>query len=269
MKTAIVYMVAGMSSRFGGKIKQFAKVGPNGETLIEYSINEAINAGFNEVVFIVGEKTEAPFKEMFGDEFKGVPVKYAKQTFDPNVRDKPWGTVDALVSAKGVVDSPFIVCNGDDIYGEETFKILNEELEKTEESATVGYLLKEVIPEEGSVNRGIFETDEDSYVTSIVETFNIEKNNLEEKNLTEDSLCSMNVFALRPSVLEELSNILDDFKKEHEGDRKAECLLPVELGRLIDSGKIKMKLFATPAKWFGVTNPDDEEIVRDQLAKLA
>ena len=114
---ALVYMVAGMSSRFGGKIKQFAKVGPEGETLIEYSLNQAIPAGFTKIVFIVGNKTEKPFKEMFGDSYKGIPIKYASQNFDSASRDKPWGTTDALCSAKELLDCPFIICNGDDLYG--------------------------------------------------------------------------------------------------------------------------------------------------------
>jgi len=126
---ALVYMVAGMSSRFNGKIKQFAKVGRNGETLIEVSLQQALRAGFSKIVFIVGEKTEKPFKEMFGEEYKGVPIFYVFQGFDSNIRDKPWGTVEAVVKIKEVVNCDFVVCNGDDLYGEFAFRKCVEHLE--------------------------------------------------------------------------------------------------------------------------------------------
>ena len=191
---AIVYMVAGMSSRFGGKIKQFARVGPSGETLIEYSINQAKNAGFNQVVFIVGEKTEQPFHEMFGASYNGMKILYAKQTFSLDSRDKPWGTVDALCSAAQVINCPFVVCNGDDIYGTKTFKILADHLKNPTEkgiNASAGYLLGEVIPEKGKTNRGIFKV-ENGYVKELNEAFDIEKSKLTEMNLTEKNLTSMN-----------------------------------------------------------------------------
>jgi choline kinase len=262
-------MVAGLSSRFGGKIKQFARVGPSGETLIEYSMNQAINAGIDKIVFVVGDKTEKPFKEMFGDEYKEKKVFYAKQEFDSNERDKPWGTVDALVSAKSVVNGPFIVCNGDDIYGKESFKKMVDFLRSTESvnlTATIGYYLGRVIPENGKTNRGIFKI-ENGLVKNIEEVFDIEKNNLLEKGLEENSLCSMNVFALQKETLIYLSEILDEFKAIHKGDRKIECLLPVELSNLIECEKIIMHIFSTDDNWFGVTNPEDEEKVRLALEK--
>lgn len=269
LEVSVVYMVAGMSSRFGGKIKQFAKVGPEGETLIEYSINQAINAGVNNIVFVVGEKTEQSFKEMFGNIYKEKKVFYAKQEFNSNERDKPWGTVDALVSAKSVVNGPFIVCNGDDIYGGESFKKLVDFLNATESdnlTATIGYSLGKVIPENGKTNRGIFKI-ENGLVKNIKEVFDIEKNNLLEKGLDENSLCSMNIFALQNETLGYLSEILDEFKATHKGDRKIECLLPVELSNLIECGKITMHIFSTNDNWFGVTNPEDEEKVRIELEK--
>jgi dTDP-glucose pyrophosphorylase len=121
-EVAIVYLVAGISSRFGGKIKQFAVVGSNGETLIEYSMNQAIKAGFNKIIFIVGNSTEKPFKEKFKDSYKGIEIKYAHQLYDPKERDKPWGTCDAICSAKNLINGAFVVCNGDDIYGEKPFR---------------------------------------------------------------------------------------------------------------------------------------------------
>lgn len=266
MKTALVFMVAGMSSRFGGKIKQFAKVGPDGETLIEYSINQALDAGFNEIIFIVGEKTEEPFKEMFGTNYNGIPVKYAKQTFNPETRDKPWGTTDALLRAKGIIDSPFVVLNGDDIYGKDAYETIHAAVQNS--NVSVGYKLGTVIPEEGSVNRGIFQ-EENGNVTKIVENIGITKATLAEHNLTENSLASMNFFGLQPEVLSLLEEKLTAFKDTHVEDRKAECLLPTELCALIDEGKISMKLLSTTSQWFGVTNPEDEEIVAKQLKELS
>jgi len=267
---AIVYMVGGLSSRFGGKIKQFAKVGPNGETLIEYSINQAKQAGFNKIIFTVGEKTSAPFREMFSNSYQGMKVLYAEQNFSQESRDKPWGSTDALCSARQVIDCPFVVCNGDDIYGARTFKILAEHLKKQENkqekiNATAGYILERVIPEQGKTNRGIFQVDNKNFVKEIKEVFNIEKTKLREINLSPESLTSMNVFALYPEVVAELDKILSEFKQKNSEDRRIECLLPVELSSLIKQGKIKMKIYESPDKWFGVTNPEDEEIVREQL----
>ena len=262
-------MIAGMSSRFGGKIKQFARVGPNGESLIEYSIKQAINAGFDKIIFIVGEKTEEPFKYMFGDDWKGIPILYAKQTFDKETRDKPWGTCDAILAAKDLIDDDFVVCNGDDLYGENTFKSLIE-FAKTNETdcATIGYMLGNVLPLTGTVNRGIISIDDDQYLTQINETLNISRDTLEENELSENNLSSQNIFLLKPQTLDLLETKLINFKKTHPDDRTSECYLPVELSELIYSNKIKIKLLYTQDKWFGVTNPEDEEIIRNQLKEL-
>ena len=263
MEVALVYMVAGLSSRFGGKIKQFAKVGPDGETLIEYSLKQALPAGFSKIIFIVGDKTGPGFKEMFGKNYQGLPVYYAYQKIGSD-RDKPWGTTDSLVSASELLDCPFVVCNGDDLYGSEPFKILVKHLRSSKEDATMGYKLGKVIPETGFVKRGIFQ-EENGYVKKLVETFNIAKNNLAVSNTKEDSLCSMNIFGLHLKTLSLLSKNLEKFKKEHEGDRIIESLLPNDISLLLEAGKIKMKLYSTNAKWFGITNPEDEENVRESL----
>jgi len=264
---SIIYMVAGMSSRFGGKIKQFAKVGPNGETLMELSINQAIEAGFDKIVLIVGEKTELPFKEMFGNEHNGVQIIYAKQTFDPKKRDKPWGTCDAVVCAKESINEDFVVCNGDDIYGLNTFKKLKAfaKENKDNECATMGYLLGTVVPDEGVVNRGIFTEDENNYLIKINETLNVSKSKFAEMGLSENSLSSQNIYFLKKEVV----NMLDEkntlFKEKNKGNRTAECYLPKELSVLITEGKIKVKVLRTKDKCYGITNPDDEEKVRDEL----
>ncbi len=261
---ALVYMVAGISSRFKGKIKQFAKV-TNSETLIEYSMNQAIKSGFTKIIFIVSNKTEQPFKEKFGNSFKGIPIYYASQEYDESIRDRPWGTTDALCSAEKIIKEPFVVCNGDDIYGEKAFKILFNHLKDSKEEATLGYKLINVIPNIGKTHRGIFQINENNYVKSLTETFNIEKSNLKATNTKPDDLCSMNIFALHPETLKMLDEKLKIFKEKNKGDRKIEFLLPNEISNLIKENKIKMKIYPCNEKWFGITNPGDEDIVKQQL----
>ncbi len=267
MEIALVYMVAGLSSRFRGKIKQFARLGKNNETLIEYSLNQALPAGFSKIIFIVGNKTEAPFKEMFGNEYKGVPIQYALQKFNPELRERPWGTTDAICSAKEFLNCSFVVCNGDDLYGESSFKQLVEHLKNSETNATLGYKLKNVLPEQGKTNRGIFELNKDNTIKNLTEVFEIEKPNLTEKNLNEESLCSMNIFAFTPKTLEFLNQKLVKFKQEHKGNKRVECLLPEEIGKLIQDKRISVKVYPTESKWLGVTNPGDEIKVKQELEK--
>ncbi len=263
---ALVYMVAGISSRFMGKIKQFAKVGPSGETLIEYSLKQALPSGFSKIVFIVGNKTEKPFKEKFGNSYEGIPIYYASQFYDESLRDKPLGTTDALCSAKPFLDCPFVVCNGDDLYGKNSFRILIEHLGNNNNCAAIGFDLKSVLPEEGRVNRGIFRQN-NGYITDLKEMIGIGKSDI-GITLDKETLCSMNVFALQPEVLDELQVILRKFKEEHENDRKIEALLPEDIARLIKDKKISMKLYPTPDLWLGVTNPGDEETVRKKLSLI-
>jgi len=265
---AVVYPVAGLSSRFGGGMKWLVKVGPNGESLVEYSMNQALKVGFNKIIFVVGSQTEKVFKKLFGDSYKGISICYAFQEFDKESRDKPWGTTDALFAAKDLIDCPVVYCNADDLYGEKSFEILAEHLKNnTEENATLGYRLEDVVPEEGSVNRAIFNVDEDNYLTDLKEVLNIEKDKLEEKGLTLDNLVSMNIFAFFPETIDKLGEELARFKEENKGNRTAECLLPESVSNLIKQGEIKMKLYPTPEKWYGITNPEDEEIVRRALSE--
>lgn len=264
---SLVYMVAGLSSRFGGRAKSFVEVGLNGETLIEVSINQALQSPFNNIVFIVSEKTESLFKEKFGDNYKGLPVKYAMQHFDPVERDKPWGTCDAIVSARDVVDNFFVVCNGDDLYGANSFAFLYNWSEWNSSPATLGYKLGEVVPDTGTVNRGIFKIDNQSIVTEINETLGIEKSKLSQFPLGPNSLTSQNIFMLSKNDLELLAEQLKHFKESHPADRMTECYLPVELSNLIKAGKIKMTLLSAPDRWIGITNPGDEEEVKKGIKR--
>jgi len=264
---ALVYLAAGISSRFGGKIKQFARVGPNEETLIEVSLKQALKAGFTKIVFIVGNLTEKPFKEFFKEKFQDIPVYYALQTYDINQRDRPWGTADAICTLINVIDCPFVICNGDDLYGEEPFKILINHLKNNKEEATIGFKLIDVLPESGAVNRAIFSV-EDNYVRGLTEKFNIAKSTLEESQTSPNDLCSMNIFALHPKTVFKIREKLNKFKLKHQFDRKIECLLPEQISELIKENEIKMRIYSTNAFWLGVTKPEDEEIVREKLRDL-
>lgn len=257
-------MVAGLSSRFGGKPKWLIKIGPNQETLIEYSLKQALKAGINKIIFIVSEKTHPLFKQEFGDNYNNIPIIYVFQKFDPEKRDKPWGTVDALCSIREIIDCPFIVCNGDDIYGENAFKILVNHLKNDIGGATIGYKLKNVLSEKGVVNRGIFQI-EDNFVKSIKEIFNLSYENLVENKLSGEELCSMNIFAFHQSIIPELNKVLEKFKRDNKDNKKIECLLPKEITNLIGDKRIILKICPTEEKWLGVTNPEDEEKVREEL----
>jgi len=263
---AVCFLCAGVSSRFNGKIKQFTVVGQKGETLMEVSLNQALKAGFSKIVFIVGNKTEIPFREKFGNSYLGIPVLYAVQKFDEKERDKPWGTAEATASMFGIVDCPFVLMNGDDIYGEKTFKILAEHLKTSNDEAIPGYHLLNVLPETGTGNRGLIEV-ENGYLKNITEILGVSRENFREKGLKENSLISLNAFALHPAVLEMFKERITAFKEKNKGDRKIECYLPNEIGELARLGKIKVRCLETPDKWLGVTSPGDEIKVREILKK--
>lgn len=264
----LVYMVAGISSRFKGKIKQFAKISEEGETLIERSLKQALPAGFTKIIFIVGNLTHQPFREKFGNEFNDLPVYYALQEYDSKKRNRPWGTAESACAAKHLIDCPFVLVNGDDLYGEESFKKIVEHLKNSDESATIGYKIMNVLPEEGTTNRGIFSVDDEDYLQHVEETLGISKSDLVASGLDENALCNMNIFGLQPEVLEHLSEIVEKFKQDNAEEKDAECYLPVEIGNLIKQGKLKMKVHSTPDTWLGVTNPGDEKTVQKVLEEL-
>ena len=266
-EVSLVCMVAGLSRRFGGRIKGFARVGPNGERLVELILEQALSAGITRIVFVVGEATRAPFQELFGSRYRNVPVEYALQEFDPEVRNKPWGTVDAVCAARDFVGGPFVVCNGDDICGEQAFRLLADHLARSENAATVGFPLAKMLPEEGTVNRGVFELNEDGTLKGAAELFDLDRGNMAARGLTPDTICNVNLFGFHPPVLGLLGEVLAAFKAEHAGDPAAECLLPTEIDGLVSSGKLVMNVYVSDEDWIGVTNPEDEEKVRELLAR--
>lgn len=266
-ETTIVYMVAGISSRFEGKVKQFVQVGPDGQTLIEYSLDQALKAGFDRIIFIVGNKTEKLFKEKFGRAYKGKPIEYAYQFFDEKNRDRPWGTCDAVCSIKEIINTPFVVCNGDDIYGTKTFKRLHDHIINKDSSASIGYDLEETLPELGKTNRGIFSLDDKGKAINIKEYFNIEKDKLEDQGLRPKDRCSMNIYALKKETIYLLNKRLEEFKRLNANDRTKECLIQHELSGLLKEGSLEMEIIDNEEEWVGVTNPEDEKIVREILSK--
>ena len=297
MKTSLVIMAAGIGSRFGGGIKQLAPVGRNGEIIIDYSIHDAIEAGFNKIIFIIRKDIEDAFKEAIGDRIEkicdslGVEIAYAYQELGnlpegvelPTDRTKPWGTGQAVLACKDVLHEPFAVINADDYYGKEAFVKLHDFLEgytpeKADEYCMAGFILKNTLSENGAVTRGICETNAEEYLTAVHETSNIVKtadgaavdNDGEKTAINPESYVSMNMWGLTPEFVQ----ILDDgFKEFFEtmGDKdvlKAEYLLPIYIDELLQAGKVSVKVLDSHDKWFGVTYKEDKDYVVESFGKL-
>jgi len=261
---AIVYMVAGMSSRFGGRPKQMAKVGPNNETLIEFSVNQALKQNFTKLVFITNSKTEYLFKNIFSDKYKNIDVLYIEQIYDRIKRSRPWGTTDAICSLIGKINDSFILLNGDDIYGEKTFETGFNMMNNNNYNIIGGLPIINTMPEEGEVNRGVIMVN-DSIVIGMREMLKISK--LKNPELM-NQLANVNFIGLQYNVLLLLNEILTKFKSENMDDPKIECLLPDNLNQLIEENKINMEFFEIQNKIIGLTNPEDELIVKKILSNI-
>ena len=297
MKTSLVIMAAGIGSRFGGGIKQLAPVGRNGEIIMDYSIHDAIEAGFNKIIFIIRKDIEDAFKEAIGDRIEkicdslGVEIAYAYQELGnlpegvelPADRTKPWGTGQAVLACKDVLHEPCAVINADDYYGKEAFVKLHDFLEgytpeKADEYCMAGFILKNTLSENGAVTRGVCETNAEEYLTAVHETSNIVKtadgaavdNDGEKTAIDPESYVSMNMWGLTPEFVQ----ILDDgFKEFFEtmGDKdvlKAEYLLPIYIDELLQAGKVSVKVLDSHDKWFGVTYKEDKDYVVESFGKL-
>jgi NDP-sugar pyrophosphorylase family protein len=255
----VVFMVAGMSSRYGGSLKQLAKVGLNGETLIEVSVMQALAAPFTKIIFITNELTEHEFINIFGDEYKGIPVNYIRQEWDQGKRDRPWGTTSAICSLKGSVKEPFILVNSDDLYGKETFRKGFELMRKSRNNVIGGCLLEKTMPadEDTLVNRGVIEVNDASGLVKTIE----ERLKISAKANPEllSKLASVNFIGLKPETLDYLQALLEDFQIEHKGDRKIEALLPTDLNYLIQNNLISMNYFKIENPIYGITYPGDEK----------
>ena len=290
-KATLVVMAAGIGSRFGGGIKQLEPVGPNGEIIMDYSIYDAMEAGFDKVVFVIRKDLEKDFKEVIGNRIeKVVEVAYAYQEVDDipqayrerfSGRTKPWGTGQAILCCKDVVDSPFLVINADDYYGKQAYvdayEYLTRETTSKDEICMVSFVLKNTLSDNGGVTRGVCKVNENGYLADIVETSNIEKyesgaavhKGEEYIPIDIESSVSMNMWGLPVSFLNELEKgfpeFLDNLKP---GDIKAEYLLPKIIDQLVHEGKAKVRVLDTPDKWFGVTYKEDKQAVVDAIRGL-
>lgn len=298
MKTALVVMAAGIGSRFGGGIKQLEPVGLNGEVIMDFSIHDAVKAGFNKVVFIIRHDLEESFREVIGDRIEavlkqaGVEVAYAFQEKDevpegvsvPADRKKPWGTGQAVLACKDIIDCPFVVINADDYYGREGFKKVHEYLVNStdpSEYCMAGFVIRNTLSDNGAVTRGVCRMDSDSMLTDVDETtgivkipdadakygFRVEADGV---NIDADSLVSMNMWGLKPELFAMLEKGFVEFFDKTKGEAllKAEYLLPMYIDELIKAGEATVKVLGTDDKWFGVTYKEDKPLVVESIRKL-
>ena len=289
MKPTLLILAAGMGNRYGG-LKQIDPVGPNGEIIIDYSIYDAVRAGFGKLVFIIRHYFEDAFKEKIGSKFDGlVETAYAYQELDialegfalPTNREKPWGTGHAVLVGKDVIDEPFAVINADDYYGIDSFKVMAEFLTGPEISPTnyamAGFRLGNTLSDYGTVARGVCHCDDKMFLHDIVERIGIGKHakgahyfdeDGTEHILSGDEVVSMNFFGFHQSIFGYLSKEFKDFFKEHGNDPGAELFIPSVVDVLLKSGRVNVKVLPTHETWFGVTYKEDMEIARRSVRRL-
>lgn len=286
MKTTLLIMAAGIGSRFGGGIKQLEPVDNNNHIIMDYSIHDAIEAGFNYVVFIIRRDIEEEFKEVIGERIAGisgkhgVTVDYAFQDINdipgslPEGRTKPWGTGQAVLAAKNVLHTPFIVINADDYYGKEGFKAVHEYLVSGGKSCMAGFVLKNTLSDNGGVTRGICKMDDSNNLTKVDETRNIVKteNGAEADGviINIDSLVSMNMWGLTPDFLEVLEDGFKEFFETEvsENPLKSEYLIPTFIGELLEQDRISVKVLRSNDTWYGMTYKEDVEAVKNSFRKM-
>lgn len=286
MNTTLLIMAAGLGSRFGTGIKQLEPVDASKHIIMDYSIHDAIEAGFNHVVFIIRKDIEKEFKEIIGNRITSicnalnVTVDYAYQDLNdipaalPEGRTKPWGTGQAVLAAKDIINTPFIVINADDYYGKEGFKAVHEYLVNGGKSCMAGFVLKNTLSDNGGVTRGICKMDNENNLTEVVETKNIVKTTegaeTEGVSIDVNSLVSMNMWGLTPDFLNTLeAGFKEFFDKEVSKDPlKAEYLLPVFIGELMNEGKMSVKVLRSNDTWYGMTYHEDVASVKDSFKKM-
>ena len=291
MKPTLLVLAAGMGSRYGG-LKQMDPMGPNGETVLDYSVFDAIRAGFGRVVFIIREDFAEAFKQGVGARFAGkIDVDYVFQKLDdlpagfsvPEGRTKPWGTAHAVRSARHAVKENFAVINADDFYGSDAYVRAATFFDSLPESATnamamIGYPLENTLSDHGHVNRGICQIDEMGMLTNVEEYLNIEResdghvrgNALDGKRhvVPEGSLVSMNFWAFGPDFFGQLEEAFVRFLNESGDQLKSECYIPTVVDHLIHGGHAQCPVLRTTSQWFGVTYPDDKPFVVESIARL-
>jgi dTDP-glucose pyrophosphorylase len=288
-RTTLVLLAAGMGSRYGG-VKQIDGVGPNGEALIDYSIYDALQAGFTDLCFIIRAEIEDAVREFFAGKFpKDIGVQYAVQSMDdlpagfspPSERSKPWGTAHAVYAARSMVRTPFAVVNADDFYGRDSYRQLHRHLAAQDAASTeyamVGFTLRETLSPHGSVSRGICEVDRDGYLTRIVEHKKIEQlgtrvtNTFDDGSTTDlspESVASMNMFGFTPSVFPLIEREFAAFLRSSGSDPKAEFYIPSLMTSLINAGDARMRVLPTSSRWFGMTYREDRAAVQARIREF-
>ncbi|MCD7809642.1 MAG: nucleotidyltransferase [Erysipelotrichaceae bacterium] len=283
----LVVMAAGIGSRFGGGIKQLEAMGPNGEIIMDYSIYDALSVGFNKVVFVIRKDLEEAFDEVIGQRIKqkvhveyafqevgNIPEKYQK-TFSE--RTKPWGTGQAILACKGLINEPFLVINADDYYGKEAYQVAYDYLTSDTpheglKASMVGFILKNTLSDNGGVTRGVCQVAKGQLV-DIEETHNIEHINgkavSEGREIDKESVVSMNMWGLYPDFLDILDSGFETFLSELDpSDLKSEYLLPTIIGDLLHNGQISVDVLTSHDEWYGVTYKEDKEFVKESIQKL-
>lgn len=290
IKPTLLVLAAGIGSRYGG-LKQIDPVGPTSEIIIDYSIYDAIRAGFGKVVFVIRKDIEETFRECIGSRFEAkIETEYVFQEINklpsgfkvPEGRQKPWGTGHAILMAKDLVKEPFAVINADDFYGRCGYELLAKELSKTktgtvDEYYMVGFKIKNTLSEFGFVARGVCKTDSNGYLVEVVERTKIEKTDGGAKftdengkiiNLTGNEIASMNMWGFTPSLFKHLEKHFVDFLEKNIGNLKAEFFIPTVVGELVNTKEAQVKVLQSGDQWFGVTYREDKPVVIENIRKL-
>lgn len=274
-------MAAGMGSRYGG-LKQLDAVGPNGETIIDYSVYDAIRAGYTKVVFIIRKDFEDEFKTKVGDKYQGkIKVEYAYQSLDdlpgghtpPEGREKPWGTGQAILTAKDLISEPFTVINGDDFYGAESFQVAADYYNSdVDDFSMVAFRMDRTLSKFGGVTRGVC-TVSDNKMTDIIETEGLQKVegkviSKSDNNFDGSEPVSMNMWGFTPRLFDYLHEMFIEFLAENGKEMKSEFLIPTVVNDLIQSAREHITVVESSAVWFGVTYKDDKPYVVEQIQSL-
>lgn len=289
MKPTLFVLAAGMGSRYGG-LKQLDGLGPNGETIMDYSIFDAIRGGFGKLVFVIRKSFEQDFREKIISKYENhIPVEVVFQDLNdlpagftcPEDRQKPWGTNHAVLMGKNVIKEPFAVINADDFYGRDSFAVLGKWLTeatgKKNEYCMVGYRVGNTLSESGSVARGVCETNAEGYLTGVVERTAIERidgdiqftdENGKKVVLEENTPVSMNMWGFTPDYFQYSEDYFVDFLKENISNLKCEYFIPLMVNELIQKGTATVKVLDTTSKWFGVTYAADRQGVVDKIQAL-
>ncbi|HVN94151.1 MAG TPA: sugar phosphate nucleotidyltransferase [Terracidiphilus sp.] len=282
----LLVLAAGMGSRYGG-LKQIDPVGPAGETIIDYSIFDALRAGFGKLVFVIRKDIEQQFREIVGARFeKRVAVEYVFQGLEdipprftvPAGRTKPWGTTQAILLAADAIHEPFAAINADDFYGADGYRALAGHLTSgSQDYSMVGFVLRNTLSDFGSVARGVCQVSPDGYLEHIVEMTKIERDGNGARNtdvsgtvtkLSGDEPVSMNMWGFTPQVFDQLREDFEKFLEGNATDLKSECYIPNTVGGLVRSGKARVKVLRSRDSWFGVTYREDRPRVVESIRRL-